>query len=397
LRKLLSVAGAVALCSSCSYQIFKDLDDIENETWVHVSSRPDQISSETWPVALTSGGPTANGVNFISAGDGPSAYARLIFDERGSIETDGLRLSDSTRDATISLMVTNPEPSAGDNVAIAFTDGTGPHLALLNGETGSSNIPTIAISNDFPGGTDAPTALAVGASGAIFVGLGNEIVIYPGFGTQPALQCASISETDTLEALLAVPGPAATNGTLLAITSAGIVSFPLSPTLECQNGGFRPDPGSAATVGQFAGGPAADVAVGDPATNTVRIYPDVADAPGTEPILLAAPAGASSFGAVLARGDIDGDGVDELIIADPDATVDGAQGAGRVHIYSSGAFDGPEVTIHDGDPKADQRFGASMAVSSFKGTDDLLSVGARGEVFTYFRLAVGNDQDVRTR
>lgn len=101
------------------------------------------------------------------------------------------------------------------------------------------------------------------------------------------------------------------------------------------------------------------------------------------------------FGGALAVGDLDGDGVDDLVVGVPGEDVSGVDGAGMVHVLYGSLFGlltfettalrrGIELT---GPAVAGEEFGASLAVGDFVGfLGDELAIGApRSDVS-------GNDQ-----
>jgi hypothetical protein len=108
---------------------------------------------------------------------------------------------------------------------------------------------------------------------------------------------------------------------------------------------------------------------------------------GGAEIAIAAPTGAGAFGASLAIGDLDGDGMPELVVGAPKTTVNGVVNAGAVFIYKyDGSKFGEPIELHDSSPEAEQHFGKSVAVAPFgTGNKAVAVVGADGEVFTYFR------------
>ncbi len=84
------------------------------------------------------------------------------------------------------------------------------------------------------------------------------------------------------------------------------------------------------------------------------------------------------FGAVLATGDVNGDGIRDVLIGAPGATANGQSKAGRVYVFHGGMmFDTTaDVTLQAPMPQAGARFGVSIAVGDFNGGGADIVVGA---------------------
>ncbi len=113
--------------------------------------------------------------------------------------------------------------------------------------------------------------------------------------------------------------------------------------------------------------------------------------------VLTNPTNASGFfGLVLASGDLNGDGKDELVTGDSKASYAGSTNVGAVHVYSDplSASDTPLTLWPPTSVPATQGFGAEVAVgnvgdTSGEGRPDLLVgaplwSGSRGRAFLYF-------------
>ena len=89
---------------------------------------------------------------------------------------------------------------------------------------------------------------------------------------------------------------------------------------------------------------------------------------------------------------------DELVIGDSNAEVDGKKNAGVVYILNfKGSDNAPDssVKLHDSEPEADQLFGRTAALSPW-GDDHLLVVGAKNQVYTYWKTPLSGDNDLRS-
>ncbi|MBK9035459.1 MAG: FG-GAP repeat protein [Myxococcales bacterium] len=142
--------------------------------------------------------------------------------------------------------------------------------------------------------------------------------------------------------------------------------------------------------------PQAALVYSAPSINTVYVR-----LPGaTDPMAITVPITGSTFGYALAAGDLDGDGVPELVIGAPKSDIDGTADAGGVYIYryAAGAF--TAVTTEPlavASASASDQYGRSLAIGPWgRSGQNVLVVGAEGKVFTYFRLPGLYDDDVRT-
>ncbi len=138
----------------------------------------------------------------------------------------------------------------------------------------------------------------------------------------------------------------------------------------------------------------ADLAVGKPGTNEFFAFPGSASGLET-PAAASYTCGSANgrCGAVLAAGDIDGDGVDELVAGAPDSKVGALDGAGEVVIESkSGSLSGVDLTesnVSGDSAAANAHFGAALAVGDVApyGNDDLL-IGAPDRAVTFHSTSV---------
>jgi hypothetical protein len=115
------------------------------------------------------------------------------------------------------------------------------------------------------------------------------------------------------------------------------------------------------------------------------------------PVYIAGELADDGFGATVAAGDIDGDGIDDLVVGAPNA----GGGAGRVYVYLGDAAFAPvaaDLTIEAPTPAAGDHFGLGLAVGDYD--DDGLAdifVGApganadAGAVFQYAGAATPSD------
>ncbi len=75
-------------------------------------------------------------------------------------------------------------------------------------------------------------------------------------------------------------------------------------------------------------------------------------------------ASGGSFGMSVAAGDVDGDGFDEILVGEPNHDETGAIDCGAAHLYDAGAF---SLTLLDDAPAFGEKLGTSVAVGDLDG------------------------------
>jgi hypothetical protein len=153
------------------------------------------------------------------------------------------------------------------------------------------------------------------------------------------------------------------------------------------------DFGKEMVTADFNGNGSRDLAIAS--AERVYVYLDIDVSAGADlpaPLILQPPDGPGGFGTALAAGDLTGDGADELVIGAPNTPAKNEPGAGRVYLYQlvGNSFGNP-VTLGDAQPEANQVFGRAVAVLPFGDGDQIVVVGAKDEVYTYFRTPLSGD------
>ncbi len=135
--------------------------------------------------------------------------------------------------------------------------------------------------------------------------------------------------------------------------------------------------GASVAMGDVNGDGFADVAVGSPGEDIVRLYYGSATPDEIADLVLQGSQAGERFGAAVALGDLDGDGADEILVGAPMNDTGGVD-AGAVYVFLGNQDAGADLTRNGG--QAGEMFGA--AVTSGKdlngdGVDDWV-VGAPG-------------------
>lgn len=396
-------------------------DDLRAQAWSDSRQRPDGMTSADYAIAVTTVDRAVPGATIVVAGAGPAGLATLSYDDHGALTQHGVAADGGFDPAPRLVGALDPVPG-GDGVFAVGGDGgialhdartgvVGPTLRATIGAEGCGaaldSLAAIGIGTTSLGTVDVPDLIVIA---------GAELVAFPDVGFDPAPPCQrcalpgpgmdlALADVDgdvdeELVVSIADPGGgAATIGALEATAIAGGDCFPVRPDLR--GDGDEPDFGRRLAVGDADDDGAPEIAATAPSTRRVYVIPDLGvSGPGGPLHVIVTPSAASdAFPGAVTFGDLDGDGPEELAVADPGASPGGAAGAGWVTVFalSDGTFESV-TTLHDSTPEPGQAFGRSMAVAEFlAGGDaaDLLVVAARGEVFTYFRALVAGDDPRR--
>ncbi|HEX3903920.1 MAG TPA: FG-GAP repeat protein [Polyangia bacterium] len=197
---------------------------------------------------------------------------------------------------------------------------------------------------------------------------------------------------------IGTPGAAAPGTVAFFSVAAGVVSCAgvlAAPALTAPpattNSGF----GAVLAIGDFDGDGVSDLLVGAPPFGAY-LYKGPLTLPGSAPTAtIPPPSGNGSFGYALAAMSLDGKLGDEALIGDPGATVNDQTDAGNVTIYTGpklALMAAPTPVLTDHESAAGEGYGAVVAALPFCAmapctTNTVLPlVGASSRIFTYFML-----------
>lgn len=410
-RKILLSCASLSLLVSCDP---RDFDALSDSTWVDSSGKPGDLTSAGYGAGLIGSSDGTGDLHYFVAAKQPSAVVLVKFNKAGSRSSSpALVLEGNETLPSPTIMASDPSgfnaanvPDAMGNVALAVIDTDGaPALSMLRPDT-SAPVVNIPLTGDISstgvafGATDAnPPEIDILAANGTSLNLVNDYKNYP---TNNMVSTCSLSAISG-GLILADVDVAAGSEYLVGVGNSVEVgqASQIEPNSGCPNLGTIAAPGGEASFGRtlqsgdFDGNGAADLAIAAPDENAVYVFLNWTVAVPTMGTKIANPEGSAAFGANIAVGDFDGDGSDELVISDHTRDADGVTAAGTVYIYSQsgGQFTAP-IELHDASPESDQEFGQSLTVAkAFLG--DSLVVGAKNEVFTYFRTPVDGDGDSR--
>ncbi len=149
------------------------------------------------------------------------------------------------------------------------------------------------------------------------------------------------------------------------VTCAGILAAPALAS-GLPNAGF----GAALAIGDFDGDGLPDLLVGAP-PNAVYLYKGPLAPPATPLAKILAPLGSAEFGTALAVLNLDGKKGDEVLVGDPGATLNGVSGAGNVTVYTGATLApvttalGEPLVLADHSPGTGEGYGSAVGALSF--------------------------------
>lgn len=397
--------------AACNPLAFNDLAD---ETWVDSTDKPDDVNSDGYAAALAFGGSGGSGAGIVALATTPPYVVLLDYDGGGGVEKlhEELRqgLSDAESLPSRPALATLPSEwgADGPSAFIGVTSGSESYLMPVQAQT-------LEFSGSLVRLVDAESqAVSIAGGDVLDSGPGLDLVATTGdlvyLAANYTVDVNAVEARCTIEDGLSVAIDF--QGELLVGTPEGVrrltganVPEPPDPPSDSYpfpcTGGIIEAPdvidgfGTVIATGNLDGDNLPDIAVAAPESGVVLVSFGVTPSEWTQ---IDAPDGSDTFGAALAVGDLDHDGTGELIVGDPGYDEE-ASDAGAVHVYQlpgDGSAD-LVITLFDADAESNQEFGQSVAVADFDGdaSRQILAVGAKDEVFTYFQVIPGDDQDVR--
>ncbi len=411
-RNIVLSLASLSLLASCDHRVF---DELEEDAWVHAGKEPSDSPSAGYGVGLVAAG--GNELQYFIASKSPPALFMAKFDESGArspMVTALIQGVLTTADAlpTPTVMASDPANVSGaaGNVAVATIDSGTPNLFMVSGDNGEAKAP-IALTGDAIasgiafGNTDASAETDLVAVAGQNINIvddyqaGNTAATCDLGGTAGDVMIADVDVSPGDDILVALDGAIEVTSASSLLTAAGnlencFATTPAAATIAAPDA--EASFGAILRKGDFDGNGSVDLVVAAPAENAVYLFHNWSVQSPTAGVKIETPSGALGFGSAIAVGDFGGDGRDDLVIGAPSTDVGANPSAGSVYVYAGEADESfaPPIVLHDATPQDDQVFGQSLAVAQAFGGARLI-VGAKNEVFTYFRTPIAGDSDFR--
>jgi hypothetical protein len=451
-KTLTTATAALVLAPALGACNWAQFDELADEAWVDRVTKPEATDSRQYGVALVAMQSRDAGAQAFVLGKSRASLSTLGYDDEG--KRRGVEHLDPRSTLSFAGFPDRPALAADpDSDRVAFTvvmgDNVDPtRIAVYEGRTLGAVKSVVLPAQHEVNGTMRHNIYAEGVAFATLPGFGmdtiKELVVARGpqlvviqdyseadTGTTFSLKgcraagsdfdwsysaiAADVLDTHPGPELLIAVGEELRDGTSeILVLDPALVTESYDTTQNCEAGGpalqritsleGAVDLGARMMTAQFpdvdAGAPGADLddlIYSAPSLNKVFVKFGGGGSAEVSP----GDAG-SEFGDSLAVGDLDGDGVPELIVGAPRSDPSGVSNGGSVYVYrfvpgTTPTFDPtPVMTLHPAEPVEEERFGKSVTVAPYGATGDkkVLMIGAEGEVFTYFRTS--EYDDVRT-
>jgi len=390
---------AAASLAACKWTEF---DDLQNQTWVTSTEKPD-VKSTDYGVAIQRGGDG----RLVVIGAGQATYSELVYDAKGTAS-----LAATARDLGSQYGITNLDPQpilladpSTDDVAL-IVDAGGSSITVLTGAQGALNPHSLSISPstvDAATYMQAPNRTDVGHVGEMqpvqpLVASGD-VVLGTFYANPPSPQpkCKLVDATVAAVGVQARALGAIRNGAFDDVLAWGadgkLYKYPgkvfngcpttQAPTTSVDTG-FMPGHGSQilaldATHVLLQGHHEADDA------SLLQVY-DVGAAPP-----VAVGNSIVMFPKLRTAAILDVNGAKYAIAGYPTQSVNGTI-AGGVEIFkitAAGVDDLSATPLSDAQPESSQSFGRAVAVMPFNGKQ-VIAVAADNEIFVYFRVQLAD-------
>ncbi len=422
--------GAVA----CDPRTF---DDLKSEAWVQIAERNEtETGGDFGTNVIAMPPPSTGGARFVVAVGSPSGLAQITLNAAGDIDEQIGYNGDVGGRGALQPLEASKSPSdlvplsgdqflvgvasAGD--VIRYEAGLQAGVAIIDSGDTATGLGNAVAVGDLGVGTSAPEVVAVGTTSLTVLEDGDMTKTRRTCGLKPPnasnappvhLQNVVITTLGS-EPRIVVSSTRLDNSGVIYVIDPGAIQN----GQNCPDTGFSvpTPPPVALVIANLDANAAPEIVTGSlgmsGVTGKVRIYMNVTGA--GEPSMMEVPLGmpsaanpdpsddersaSSAHGSRILIGNIGEGSEPEILVGDPNATVDGVSAAGRVNIYRMGgtcdpaAMRGPLClvrTLFDPDPDRNSYFGRAMTIAPFSagGTStNILAVAERAKLWIYFRV-----------
>jgi hypothetical protein len=431
-RRLLPLAllAPLSLGAACDWRKF---DDIKDRTPVLAVGPTESFGPNDdfgrYVLPLTGPAAGATGGRFVVSAASTASLALVEIDAKGTVTTRN-KSETLFRDEEITALAEVP---GGKQILLgAHQGGPDPHLGaayvLTIGTDGLTASLLAEPADDFEFGLGVGAgALAAGAPPDFVVLSSDRITVFlDGDATRavasppppascpidisPAAARDRTSRPVIVADLKGTGAPQIVVGTPAAAGGQGAVAvFDVDATTGVATCAFAYRDaaarfGQALAKGDFDNDGKDDLLVGAPPRGAFWIRGPLTAASSILPVALAPGGAGAQLGSSVGAADVDGVPGDEALVGDPEAVVAGKVQAGEVRIVGGAMLDDERDVVRRHTPAATDAFGVQVGGLPFctsacgtagAVTQDLLLVGARTRVSTFFVLEAG-DKDPRT-
>jgi hypothetical protein len=385
---LFLAAGATAL-GACKWTEF---DDLENETWVTATEKPN-VRSADYGVAIQRGATGSDGGTLVVIGANQPTYSELAYDGKGGskLTSNTLELNSQYGIGTLDAQPILLADPTNDQIAL-IVNGGGSQILVLTG-AGQLSMHNLFVN---PSSVDAATyMLPPGSSVAEPLVASGDVVVGTFYGTVPSPQpTCKLTDGGTPivpRGLGVVRVPPATTDDVIAWGSNGkLYRYPGSVFNGCaaaglsatgRDTGFMPGRGS-----QIFSIDATHVLVQGHHETDDKSLLQVYDS-GLNPIGNPVTTDKLRSAAILDTG------TQKYVIAGYPAAIPPNQGvaSGVVMLFKVSAAGietaqtQPAALFGDAQPDTNESFGRAVAAMPFNGKQ-IVAVAANNKIFMYFRL-----------
>jgi hypothetical protein len=395
MRTTLFVTGCALLSAGVGCK-WTDFDDLEKDTWVSSTDKPNGDSTD-YGVAIQRGQRGSNGGKLVVIGAGQAQYTELVYSPNGDSDLAPTALKLNTQFGIGNLdqqPILIADPST-DEVSLVVTGGA-QQIAALTGTGGliahqvfGPEQPDAATYMVPPARADQPT-LPTPAQ----VLVGSVDTLYGAFvanGPNPQPKCQIVDEANaavTVRGLGATRSGAATFDDVVVWGSVGGNAGKL---LVYPGTVFNGNP----PVGTCVGGVQQPIVMVDPTHFVAVGHKDLGNADSFLGFYSISPTGViTATGTPVTLPDLRTAailtaGSKKYVVAGyPTAIVENVK-AGRVLVFpldlTAGIDATPAAQLYDSQPEDNQQFGRGVAAMPFNG-DEVVAVAADNEIFVYFEL-----------